>query len=180
MKNKKAVILFFFISFLIVNSTYTAEKKSSKDKEINDLINSGASEIKLTIEEKKLYDLIMNYRKSRGLKEIPLSKSLTLVAKIHVRDLNTHTFSKECNIHSWSNDGQWTGGGYTPDHKNAKFMWDKPRELTAYKGDGFEMASGYSSSQGYSITAETALSLLKQSSGHNNVIINLDVWKNIE
>ena len=42
----------------------------------------------LTGEEKKLYNLIMEYRKDNKLKKIPISSSLTLVAQIHFFPLN--------------------------------------------------------------------------------------------
>ena len=44
----------------------------------------------LTQEEKRLYDLIMAYRKEQGLPPIPLSAKLTRVAQTHARDLATH------------------------------------------------------------------------------------------
>ena len=62
----------------------------------------------LTQEEKRLYDLIMAYRKEQGLPPIPLSAKLTRVAQTHARDLATHyTFdpSNKCNPHSWSSKG---------------------------------------------------------------------------
>jgi hypothetical protein len=53
-------------------------------------------------------------------------------------------------------------------------MWNKPREMTNYKGNGYEISYG----GGSSITAEGALKGWKSSTGHNNVIINKDIWKN--
>ena len=47
-------------------------------------------EVCLGGEEEKLYNLIMTYRRDKGLKSIPLSSKLTLVAKTHVRDLAEH------------------------------------------------------------------------------------------
>ena len=59
----------------------------------------------LSSEEQKLYQLIMEYRKSKGLEAIPLSAKLTLVAQTHARDLSeNYTFDPDntCNPHSWS------------------------------------------------------------------------------
>jgi hypothetical protein len=42
----------------------------------------------LNEEEKKLYNLMMEYRKKNGLPSIPQSVSLTFVAQAHVHDLN--------------------------------------------------------------------------------------------
>lgn len=140
------------------------------------LLKQKPEETELTDEEQKLYDLITAYRKQKGLPSIPLSKSLSYVAKVHVIDLEYNfTPGGECNLHSWSEGGIWKPVCYTPDHKNAELMWSKPSELTNYKGNGYEISAGTSN---YSIEASTALSLWQNSIGHNNVIINGEVWKN--
>lgn len=54
-------------------------------------------------------------------------------------------------------------------------MWNKPRELTSYIGDGYEIA--YWSSEG---ATAAALNGWKKSRGHNAVIINQDIWKNVQ
>ncbi len=129
----------------------------------------------LTDEETKLYNLIMEYRKANGLPSIPISPSLTLVAQTHVKDLQqNHPDSEPCNMHSWSSKGNWTPCCYTPDHAHAQCMWNKPRELTLYKGNGYEIAHWSS----YNVTAEDALENWKNSSGHNAVILNQDIWSN--
>ncbi len=127
----------------------------------------------LTDEEKKLYDLVMNYRKSKGLDKIPLSPSLTMVAQLHVKDLmENNPVNDDCNLHSWSFNGEWTGCCYTSDHAQADCMWSKPQELTSYKGSGFEIAHWSSES----VNAEGALRGWKSSPGHNAVILNQGVW----
>ena len=55
-------------------------------------------------------------------------------------------------------------------------MWNKPRELTTYPGNGYEIAAWSS----IDITAQEAISLWKESAGHNNVILNMDTWSNVE
>ena len=60
-------------------------------------------------------------------------------------------------------------------------MWDKPRELTNYKGDGFEIA--FFSTYKYTTPAAFAKDILegwKKSPGHNNVIINKSIWKKVK
>ena len=135
----------------------------------------------LSDEELKLYTLIKEYRNSKALKSIPLSKSLTFVAQTHVKDLainNPHnnSFGSNCNGHSWSTKGKWTPCCYTSNHARAQCMWDKPRELTSYNGNGFEI--GHMNSAG--ATANSALSGWKKSPGHNNVIINKGAWSKSE
>ncbi len=129
-------------------------------------------------EEKKLYELIMDYRKSLGLEVIPLSAKLTQVAQIHARDLseNHNPANGKCNLHSWSKKGNWKSCCYTDDHKEAKCMWDKPREIAGYASNGFEIS--YYSSVG--ANALEGLEGWKKSPGHNRVIINEGTWKQLE
>src|SRR5690606_2692578 len=110
-------------------------------------------------------------RKQKGLPSIPVSKSLTYVAQAHVKDLQQN-FRQGSSMHSWSNKGEWKGCSYTS--AQAECMWNKPRELTPYKGHGFENSHWKSSGA----TPLSAFEGWKGSSGHNAVMINLGVWKN--
>lgn len=132
---------------------------------------------KIYAEEEKLYQLILNYRKQSGLSAIPLSKSLTVVAQTHVKDLavNRPDVGK-CNMHSWSDKGKWTSCCYTDDHRYASCIWNKPAELTNYKESGYEICAWSSSN----ITPEQALQIWKESPGHNAMILNLKQWKNAD
>ncbi len=127
-----------------------------------------------TKEEKKLYKLIMELREEHDLPEIPLSRSLTFVAQLHAEDLATNFPAQgECNLHSWSDQGDWKACCYTRDHKQSRCMWDKPKELTSYKGNGYEIAYR----TGKEAKAENALEGWKRSSGHLSVILNKNIWK---
>jgi len=127
----------------------------------------------LSAEEKKLYDLVMKYRAEKGLPVIPISKSLTVVAQTHAKDLQDNNPAQgRCNMHSWSSKGRWTPCCYTDDHAKASCMWSKPRELTSYQGDGYEIS--YMNSP--DATAEEALAGWKRSPGHNQVVINAGMW----
>ena len=87
-----------------------------------------------------LYRLINEYRLVFGLEIIPFSKSLCYVAKTHVRDLFANRPDlQSCNLHSWSDKGQWTPCCYAKDPNRTSCMWNKPRELTTYMGDGQEL-----------------------------------------
>ena len=139
-------------------------------------------EVCLTATEIELYRLINEYRVQKGLPEVRLSASLSFVARTHAKD-QTLNFkeSNRCNMHSWSSKGGWSSCCYTPDHKKAKCMWDKPRELTNYTGDGFEIS--FYSTYPYSSPAAFAKDALdgwKKSSGHNEIIVNKSIWKNIK
>ena len=125
--------------------------------------------------EQRLYRLLMEHRRSQGLPPIPWSSSLSFVARAHVRDLRAHPPSGKCNFHSWSANGPWTPCCYTDDHARAQCVWDKPRELTRYPGNGYEISAWNSASQ----DPETALSSWKGSPLHHAVIVNSGVWARI-
>jgi copper amine oxidase domain protein len=129
--------------------------------------------------EANLYYLINEYRESLGLSKLSFSKSLTSVARAHVKDSHDYTPRLQLddrgiqgNLHSWSNNGNWRGGAYTPDHEHAQIMWDKPSELTDYTGAGYEISVYHS----IGIDPKLALDLWKSSSGHNEVIIGDNDW----
>ena len=137
-----------------------------------------AQDVCLTTEERKLFDLIMNYRKSKKLPPVPYSAKLTQVAQTHVRDLASYfdyDNRGDCNPHSWSNHGDWTPCCYTADHKQAACMWRKPKEIAGYESEGYEIA--FFSSDG--AEAEESLAGWKSSAGHNPVIINEGTWKEV-
>ena len=127
----------------------------------------------LTEKEAKLYYMINAYRESLGLPKLSFSKSLTEVARAHVRDSNTYTPENQVdsrgikgNLHSWSGNGSWTPVVYTSDHYYMYDMWSKPREITNYTGNGYEISS-WSSGM---ISPERALNLCKNSPGHNSIM----------
>jgi uncharacterized protein YkwD len=130
----------------------------------------------LSNEESELYDLVMAYRRSKGLTPIPLSRSLTFVAQAHVKDLeDNYQRNGKCNYHSWSDRGTWKAVCYTDNHAQAKLMWSKPQELTTYKGYGFEIA--FAESEAYLANAWNSLNSWKSSRAHNAVILNREKWK---
>ena len=133
-----------------------------------------ASSACMTAEEKKLLDLINNYRRGKGLPALTATRSMVQVAQTHAKDLaENHPASGACNMHSWSTKGKWSACCYTSDHAKATCMWKKPSELTSYKGNAFEISAG---AGGGSIDATTALRVWQGSSGHNAVIINSGMW----
>jgi len=123
----------------------------------------------LNSEEKKLHQLINQYRIQNGLPPIPNSPSLNLVANRHVRDLEENIGSL---THSWSD---------CPfDYNNkATCMWKAPQRLgTPYQGYGYENAFG--GSGGYRVDATSALQGWQNSSAHNAVILNQGMWNNLQ
>lgn len=159
--------LFFIICGFFFLTSFTETTKAAEE------------EVCLTQEESKLFGLIMDYRKSKKLKPIPYSAKLTKVAQAHVRDLmeNYDYASRgECNPHSWSDKGDWSSCCYTSDHAQASCMWDKPKEISGYEGNGFEIA--YYSSGG--ANAEEGIEGWKKSPGHNPLLINSGTWSKLE
>ncbi len=130
----------------------------------------------------ELYRQFIIYRAAHGLDSVPLSASLSNVAQTHCIDLATnqpHT-SKNCNLHSWSGKGGWRACCYTPDHRQAACMWDKPREMTKYQGDGYEIAfySNYPFENAWQFAAE-AIRSWGRSAGHNSLMLNKNKWKSL-
>ena len=161
------------------NVANTVTQVSSEETRVIDALKAmGVSE-----KEAKLYYIINAYRESQGLQKLSFSKSLTIVARTHVSDSNTYTPENQRdsrgmqgNLHSWSNHGSWTPVVYTSDHEYAANMWSKPRELTSYTGNGYEISSWYSGN----ITPEDALDLWKNSSGHNAVMTTQGNWSDLK
>lgn len=161
------------------NVANTVTQVSSEETRVIDALKAmGVSE-----KEAKLYYIINAYRESKGLQKLSFSKSLTIVARTHVSDSNTYTPEKQRdsrgmqgNLHSWSNHGSWTPVVYTSDHEYAANMWSKPRELTSYTGNGYEISSWNSGN----ITPEDALDLWENSSGHNAVMTTQGNWSDLK
>lgn len=133
----------------------------------------------LDSEEAKLAKLINEYRSTKGLPNVPLSKSLSTVAQWHTYDLyknNPDTGSDhgyECNLHSWSNMGKlWKPVCYTKDHKFSDLMFSKPSEITAgvYTNNGYEISTG--GSNAYSI-----LNSWKTSGVHDIVLLEQSAFQ---
>lgn len=130
----------------------------------------------LNTEEQLLLGFINQYRISAGLPTIDASRSLTTVAQWHVWDLNENPPNiVTCNLHSWSDakPDLWNPVCYTADQANREGMWDKPREITEYPGNGYENA--YASSGG--ATAEAAFNLWKSDPGHDNIMLEKGDWE---
>lgn len=132
----------------------------------------------LSPEEFELFERINAHREWIGLEHIQISKSLSFVARQHAKDFmeNINQYGA-CNLHSWSDNGPWLPVCYTSDHKNAHLMWSKPKELTNYLENGYEISAMTSEAK---ISPSRALELWKSSEGHEDVILNRKVWKDID
>ena len=131
-------------------------------------------------DEAQLARMVNEYRADNGLPPVPYSPSLSTVARAHVRDLmenrpdNATGFGRgPCNMHSWSRAGRWTPVCYTRDHVRASAMWNKPREITRYPGNGYEVAYWQSGR----ITPEVAFYGLQDSRAHDDVLVEDGPWR---
>lgn len=160
----KSAFIFIFLSAILIQGT-----NYSPSPEM----------VCLSSEEKKLYNLIMEYRKSKNLKPIPFSQKLTKVAQAHAKDLSLYYKfdpTGKCNPHTWSTNGKWTSCCYTSDHKEAKCMWDKPKEIAGYEKPGYEIA--YYNSAG--AKAMEGLNGWKKSPAHNPLLVNEGMWNKVQ
>lgn len=91
-------------------------------------------------QEYRLYSLINEYRARFALDPIPLSKSLSYVAKTHAHDLaENYPMGEDCNMHSWSNKGDWKAFCFPADQDRKNDIKDKAKELTLYPGKAWEI-----------------------------------------
>lgn len=141
------------------------------------LISKGLSaqipDICLTRDEYRIYTLINDHRVKQGLSIIPVSSSLSYVAKIHARDLYINNPDTSfCSLNSWSDKGPWMAcchSKYTP---NPSCILNKPRELTHYTGEGHELV--YWDSQ--ELHPDTAVHFWSTVSQANDILLNLNKW----
>lgn len=155
----------------------TSDPSDSDDGSTSGGETSGGMQSTCSAQESELIELVNEYRAEHGLPAVPQSSSLCTVGHLHAVDLaeqNPHG-PAECNLHSWSGAGAWSACCYTSDHMEAQCMWDKPRELTDYQGNGFENAAG----NGGTLTPAQALDLWRGSPGHNDVILNQGMWADL-
>lgn len=117
--------------------------------------------------EKELFKIINDYRVQNSLPPVALSEPLSLVANRHLIDLNLNL---KYLTHGWSNCPY--------ELKNEK-TWDcvftSPQRLgTNYAGQGYENL--YRNLNGNAVPS-LALEAWKKSPMHNNLILNLEIWK---
>ena len=144
------------------------------------LIYTTAAVINITAEERQLYESLMQYRAKSGAalvgsKRIPLSADLLKVARYHVRDLvENRPDTGYCNMHSWSNKGPWSPCCYPSDPQSNKCMWVKPKELSSYRSNGFEISAGGGNDR---ISVQDAMNAWEHSKPHRAVMLNHGTWQ---
>jgi len=135
MRSERAFIGFLIILFCFGQTVFSQKQTTNPSSHKKIPANFCISPV-----EAELYNMINEYRKSHNLASIPFSKSLSFVAKSHVRDLFFNRPDQgKCNVHSWSDKGAWKPFCYPPDEKKNNSVWDKPKELTPYNSKGYEI-----------------------------------------
>lgn len=131
----------------------------------------------LSEQEASLVRKILSYRAKNNLKPIAVSRSLSHVAKIHAKDLSHNPPPDNCTYQSWSTSNKWSGCCYTIDHSQVQCMLNKPRELTDYSADGYEIVF---EKQEEEISPEKLFEKLKSGFGFGRVINNREDWEKEE
>jgi hypothetical protein len=133
-----------------------------------------ADNVCISSDEFVLANMINDYRRQNNLTAIPLSKSMFYVAHSHVLDLNRHNGgSSECGLHSWSESGNWTPCCYAKEAGRTNCMNDKPKELTGYKGKGYEII--YWGSE--KVVPADVIDFWKSTGVSNDMLLNQGKWK---
>lgn len=92
-------------------------------------------------DEYRVYQLLNEFRKKEGLAVIPISKSLSYVAKVHTLDLHgNHPDTSFCSLSSWSDKGIWMPCCHSRHTPDPLCILNKPKELTNYTGEGHELS----------------------------------------
>jgi len=158
-------ILTWVISMLIFNGLQAQQPKR------NALL---PEKFCISSDEFILAKMVNDYRRQNNLSVIPLSKSLFFVAHSHVLDLvQNHPDRYNCGLHSWSDKGAWKPCCYGKESAKAGCMNDKPKELTGYKGKGFEMI--YWGSE--EAVPSDAIEVWKSTALTNEMLLNQGKWK---
>ena len=125
-------------------------------------------------DEMKLFNMVNEYRRRYDLPPIPLSRSLCYVASTHVKDLFlNHPDQEPCNFHSWSDKGTWKPFCYPQDETKKNSVWDKPKELTTYKGKGFEIVYW----ENNAIVIDSIIQFWRSIPYFNSFLMNTGKWQ---
>ena len=124
-----------------------------------------------------------DYREENGLPRIPISEALRSVAQWRVADSNhaissgSYQLDPSCNLNTWYGipSAPYSTCCFTTDQAQVACMWNKPDELSGswYSSLGFELANEGAPDP------TAAVDSWKNSSSHNDMILNQGVWASI-
>jgi len=123
---------YFFVLLLLAMGSITQSFAQQSSKIPQDFC--------ISQQEYRLYTLINEYRARLALDAIPLSRSLSFVARTHAKDLAAnYPIGDGCNMHSWSDKGNWKAFCFPKDQNRKNDIKDKAKELTNYPGKAYEL-----------------------------------------
>lgn len=129
---------------------------------------------RISEDEMRLYRMINDYRHRYDLPPIPLSVSLSYVASTHMKDLFfNHPDQEPCNSHSWSDKGSWKAFCYPRDENKKNSVWDKPKEITPYKGKAYEIVYW----ENAQANIDTVINFWKSVAYFNSFLMNTGKWQ---
>lgn len=169
MTNFKRLIL--LLIFGIIISFGRAEVGSYQ------VVGNDTLKIVLTHDETILFNLINDLRVQNKMPVLPLSEKLCFVAHTHIDDLiKSKPFENGCGLNSWSENANWTACCHVKDPSGINCMKSKPKELTGYPGNGFELVYA---ADDKAVPTEAA-DLWKQVDASADMILNKGRWKDYQ
>jgi len=127
--------------------------------------------------EEILLNMINDIRRQGKMSLIPLSADLSRVAHVHIKDLiASKPQDNGCSLHSWSSSGKWTACCHSKDQAGVQCMKSKPKEITGYPGNGYELI--YWGEE--SATPADAAELWQQLDASLDMILCKGKWKGYE
>lgn len=158
------ILLLILLFFALGGSAQLVQKQ----------VNTIPVGFRVSEQEMRLYRMINDYRRRYDLPPIPLSASLSYVASTHVKDLFfNHPDQEPCNFHSWSDKGPWKAFCYPRDENKKNSVWDKPKEITGYKGKGYEIVYWENSSA----DIDSVFNLWRSVDYFNSFLMNTGKWQ---
>ena len=165
MLKHKRFHLLFLLAILVFSSI---AGNLSTNNSGNDTVVAGLSQ-----DESILFNMINDMRRQNKLSSIPLSLDLCKVAQTHIADLiKWKPQEKGCSLHSWSGSGKWTSCCNTKEVFGIQCMKSKPREITGYPGDGYELIYWGEDNA----TPAEAAALWKQVGASSDMILSQAKW----
>lgn len=156
---------------LLANLQNVFAQKSVDQKSVTDTSSV------LTAEELHLLGMLNDFRVRSGLTSIPHSPSLSKVAAIHAADLIFYKpAEKGCTLQSWSDSGNWRPCCALKDKAGMECMKSKPKELTSYGGDGYELVY-WTDEQA---VADDAASMWLRTTASQDMILNRGKWAKLK
>lgn len=155
---------FLYIGLIIVSVQSHFSKTLCSGAQIFNAKNCPGDDV--TADETKLLQIINDYRAKNKLPQVPISKSLSIVANRHLLDIQKNLKSL---THSWS-DCVYN----FKDQKTWNCVTDAPKRLNVdFKGQGYENLFRTINGNAAPVPA---LDAWKKSDLHNSLILNLGIW----